>query len=361
MLRGVTPPILELSKEMQAAVFSGPNRLNVTAVTSPTSGIRAKVRACAVCGYDVRVYRHGHRKVTPPVILGHEICAELIDSVQTPQCELGAGSRVAIYPQSPCLKCRMCETGQYNMCENLREIGSTLNGGFAEYLEIPENVVKIGGLVKVPSGLSDDQAALLEPLACCLNSVSRMGVNKANQPNIVVIGDGPIGLMHLQLLSQVGDSRICLVGRIEPRMLKAQEMGAGCVLKFQDNDSTAQSIVDYFGGASADFVVVATSNPLAIALAEKAAGKNSVINLFAGMPQGYSSQIDVNRVHYNQVTITGSFGCTPALMARAAEIVSENEVDLSSIVTHRYSILEAERAFVDTENYAGLRGVINRF
>jgi L-iditol 2-dehydrogenase len=247
------------------------------------------------------------------------------------------------------------------MCFNLKEIGSTVNGGFAEYVEIPDNVVRIGGLVPVPAGITDEQAALLEPLACCLNSVNRMAIEKFDQPNVVIIGDGPIGLMHLQLIKQVRTSRVCLVGKIESRMQRAREMGAGRVIEFQDEGSALRSIADYFDDGRADFVVIATSNPMAIGMAEKSAGKNSVINLFAGMPQGLLPQIDINHVHYDQISVIGSFGCTPGLMTKASELASEKKINLSSIVTHRYSISETQRAFADTENYAGLRGVINRF
>jgi L-iditol 2-dehydrogenase len=361
LLRGVSPPSLEFSRTMQAAVFSGPNDLDVKVVTSPIDGIMTRVRACAVCGYDVRVFRHGHRKVRPPVILGHEICAELVDAVRTPRGNISAGTRVAIYPQVPCLECRMCRLKQYNMCLNLREMGSTVNGGLAEYMQIPDNLVKIGGLVEVPPNMTDEQAALLEPLACCLNSVSRMEHQRPEQGNIVIIGDGPIGLMHLQLLKQTRSRKVCMIGRIESRMQKARELGADFVVKRQDDESTIKTIIERFQGASADSVVIATSNPEALDLAQRLADKNSLINLFAGMSYDNVPQIDANRVHYDQLSIFGSFGCTPSLMSRAAEIVSEKKVDLSSIVTHHYSLLEAKRAFVDTENYAGLRAVINRF
>lgn len=346
---------------MQAAVFSGPNDLHVRVVTSPSGGVRTRVKACAVCGYDVRVFRHGHRKVRPPVILGHEICAELVDVVRTPRGNLSAGTRVAIYPQMPCLECRICRLKQYNMCLNLKELGSTVNGGLAEYVQIPENVVKVGGLIEIPPGLTDEQAALLEPLACCLNSVSRMDYQRPEHSNVVIIGDGPIGLMHLQLLKQIQSRKVCVVGRIDSRMQKAREMGADFVMKRKDEDSTIHTIIENFGGASADSVVIATSNPLALELALKVAGKNSLINLFAGMSHDNLPQIDANRVHYDQISVIGSFGCTPLLMSKAADMVSEKKIDLSSLVTHHYNILEAERAFVDTENYAGLRGVINRF
>ena len=346
---------------MQAAVFSGPNDLNVKLVKSPSDGIRTRVRACAVCGYDVRVFRHGHRKVRPPVILGHEICAELVDVVQTPQGNLSKGTRVAIYPQVPCLECQLCRLKQYNMCLNLRELGSTVNGGLAEYVQIPDNLVKIGGLVEVPPSITDEQAALLEPLACCLNSVSRMDSQRPDHSNVVIIGDGPIGLMHLQLLKQTQNRKVCVIGRIDSRMHKAREMGADFVLKRQDDESTIQKIVERFQGAYADSIVIATSNPVALDLAQKLAGKNSLINLFAGMSHDNLPRIDANRVHYDQLLVMGSFGCTPSLMSRAAGIVSEKKIDISSIVTHHYSLLETKNAFVDTENYAGLRAVINRF
>ncbi|MGI0037652.1 MAG: alcohol dehydrogenase catalytic domain-containing protein [Nitrososphaera sp.] len=352
---------MEFSRTMQAAVFSGPNDLNVKVVTSPSEGVRTRVKACAVCGYDVRVFRHGHKKVRPPVILGHEICAELVDAVRTPRGDLSAGTRVAIYPQVPCLECRMCRLKQYNMCLSLRELGSSVNGGLAEYVQIPENLVKIGGLVQVPPGLTDEQAALLEPLACCINSVSRMDSQRIEKSDVVIIGDGPIALMHLQLLKQTQNRQVCVIGRIESRMQKAREMGADCVLKRQDDESTIQTIIEYFKGAYADSVVIATSNPVALELAQKVAGKNSLINLFAGMSHDNLPQIDANRVHYDQISVMGSFGCTPSLMSKAAQMVSEEKIDISSIVTHRYSLLEAERAFVDTENYSGLRGVINKF
>jgi L-iditol 2-dehydrogenase len=167
--------------------------------------------------------------------------------------------------------------------------------------------------------------------------------------------------MHLQLIRQVKNSRVSIVGKIESRMQRAKQMGAGLVVKFQEDGPSLQSVVDYFNGSHADFVVVATSNPMAIETAEKCAGKNSVINLFAGMPQGHLPQFDINRLHYDQVSVIGSFGCTPNLMTKAAELASEKRIDLSSIVTHRYNLSEAQRAFADTENYAGLRGVITRF
>src|ERR671920_356201 len=168
---------------MNAAVFYSPNNLSVQEIQFPINqnekgGVMLKVNACAVCGYDVRVFRNGHSKVTPPIILGHELCGEIIKAITTTTSSdiiIKEGSRVAVCPVIPCLNCRYCYNKQYNLCINLKEIGSTVDGGFAEYVKIPKNIVQIGGFVSVPDNLSDEEAALLEPLACCLNGFSHIG------------------------------------------------------------------------------------------------------------------------------------------------------------------------------------------
>jgi L-iditol 2-dehydrogenase len=237
---------------------------------------------------------------------------------------------------------------------NLNEMGSTLDGGFAQYVCIPDQIAKIGGLVPVPDSLSDEEAALLEPLACCLNGLSRTGLPAKDSP-VVIIGDGPLGLLHLQLFKRLSGANVALVGKIPARMEKARAMGADVV--FENSD---QGIFD-FTGDGAGITVVATSNPSALELATKVAGKNSIINLFAGMPRDQSFALDPNWLHYNQISVTGTFSSTPAMLQEAARIAAEKTVDLSKIVTHRYPLAEIEQAIRATEEYHGLRAVINRF
>ena len=407
--------MLSLKQKMNAAVFYSPNNLSVQEIQFPTDldekgSIMLKVNACAVCGYDVRVFRNGHSKVTPPIILGHEFCGEILKAA-TPinvstttttsndNIIIKEGSRVAVCPVIPCLNCRYCYNKQYNLCINLKEIGSTVNGGFAEYVKIPKNVIQIGGLVSVPDNLSNEEAALLEPLACCLNAFSHIGqiittttTNKnkkdkeregrerreRSQSVVVIIGDGPIGLLHLQL-SKLYGAKTIVVGKISARIQKAKSMGADEVI-FADDDSqsnsrkeTSDNILDFTDGIGANVVIVATSNPAALDLAIKIAAKNSIINIFAGMPKVNNSNsnnknsknntvlIDPNWLHYNQISITGSFSSTPSMLYEAARLASTKKVDLTKIVTHRYSLSNIEEAILATENYYGLRAVINRF
>ena len=344
---------------MLAAVFHAPNNIILQQVSIASMQTMLKVSACAVCGYDVRVFRNGHRKVSPPVILGHELCGEIQSNVRVDGITIKAGSRVAVCPLIPCLDCSYCQSNKYNLCMNLREIGSTSDGGFAQYVAIPEQIIRIGGLVPVPDSLTDEEAALLEPLACCLNSFSHMApVAKAS--SVVIIGDGPMGLIHLQLFKRLSSSRIAIVGKVPSRMEKARMMGAEAVFAY--SGGTVADVLDFAGPSSgASAVVIATSNPAAFELATKVAGKNSTINLFAGMPSGQTFLLDANWLHYNQISITGTFSSTPAMLAEAARIAAEKTIDLSTIVTHRYSLEEIEKAMDVTEKYYGLRAVINKF
>jgi L-iditol 2-dehydrogenase len=346
---------------MLAAVFHAPNNIIVQQVPITRRHVMLKVSACAVCGYDVRVFRNGHRKVSPPVILGHEICGEIQTDIKVGDITtINAGSRVAVCPLIPCLNCPYCQVGHYNLCRNLREIGSTSDGGFAQYVTIPEQLTKIGGLVPVPDSLTDEEGALLEPLACCLNSFSRM-LPVAKGSSVVIIGDGPMGLIHLQLFKKLSSSRVAIVGKVPSRMEMSKAMGADAVFTY--SSETAAEVLDFTGASSsgADAVVIATSNPVAFELATKVSGKNSKINVFAGMPSGQTFLLDVNWLHYNQISITGTFSSTPKILEEATRIAADKTIDLSAIVTHKYSLPEIEKAIDVTEKYYGLRAVINKF
>ena len=345
---------------MLAAVFYAPNNIVVQQVPVSRRKVMLKVSACAVCGYDARVFRNGHRKVHPPVILGHELCGEIQnDIIARDGMTINAGSRVAICPLIPCLNCPYCKIGDYNLCINLREIGSTSDGGFAQYVTIPEQLIRMGGLVPVPDNLNDEEAALLEPLACCLNSYSRM-LPVAKESPVVIIGDGPMGLIHLQLFKRLSSSRVAVVGKVPLRMEKARTMGADAVFAYSRD--IALDVLDFAGASSgAGVIVIATSNPIAFELATKVSARNSKINVFAGMPSGQTFLLDSNWLHYNQISITGTFSSTPKMLNEAARIASEKTIDLSAIVTHKYSLPEIEEAIEVTEKYHGLRAVINKF
>ncbi len=360
---------------MRAAVFSRPNIMDIKEVeffqdAKNEKGVILKVNSCAVCGYDARVFRNGHSKVLPPVILGHEICGEVIkNTADIHQNTLRSGTRVVVSPLVPCLDCWYCNIKQYNMCINLKEIGSTINGGFAEYIHIPQNTIIIDGLVPISDKLSNEEASLLEPLACCLNAFNSFLIPLTKEiGSVVIVGDGPIGLINLQLAKKFFKSNTTIViGKIPSRMQKAKSLGADLVISFpEDNDNTkiktiVDKVLEFTNGIGANAVIIATSNSIAIDFAIKISSKNSKIIIFAGMPKDTTAMvIDPNWMHYNQISISGSFSANPEMLTEAAKIASTKKLDLSQMITHRFSLDDIEKAIISTEKYYGLRSVINK-
>jgi L-iditol 2-dehydrogenase len=309
-----------------------------------------KIRSCCVCGYDSRVFRNGHRKVKPPMVLGHEICAETTHDIGP----VKAGARVAVYPVQPCLVCRYCLQGKYNLCTDIREIGSTIDGGFAEYIGVPKEIIQIGGMVPVPDSLGNEEASLIEPLACCLNGFSQINGTVGKDSTVAIIGDGPVGLLHLQLSKSLLGARTAVVGRVPERMGAAESLGADRVFSAHNDIS---EMLAFTGGSGYELVIVAASEPSALDLATKIASKGSKISIFAGM-KDHSQALDPNLVHYNQISISGSFSSTPDNFRQAASLAGRGIVDLSRIVTHRYPLEAIGEALLATESYRGLRAAV---
>jgi L-iditol 2-dehydrogenase len=372
---------------MRAAVFYSPNNISLEerdhgypSGHDQRRGILLRMNACAVCGYDVNVYRNGHVKVRAPVVLGHEICGELVEPPITSiphshpdgdvsQLDLVEGTRVVLSPVVPCLNCLYCDSRQYNLCNNLGEIGSSIDGGFAEFVRIPSNTLKIGGLIPLPNSLTNEESTLIEPLACCLNGFKRINsfVNgRLEDKTFVILGDGPIGLIHLQLAKYLYGAKVIVIGRINHRLEAARRMGADFVIELEENESSPTSaikeVLDVTEGKGADVSIIATPNPDAFEVAAGIASKNSIINIFAGMPRHQSSRLDPNWVHYNQIALIGSFSATPKLIHESIELAAEKHgINLSSIITHRCKLDEIYKALEITEGFLGLRVVINSF
>ena len=175
----------------------------------------------------------------------------------------------------------------------------------------------------------------------------------------MIIGDGAIGLTHLQLAKRLYNTKTAVVGKIESRIQKAKSMGADEAFMF--GNETIDDVLDFTDGYGSDIIIVATSNPDALNLATMVASKNSKINLFSGFSNGHGFAPDPNWLHYNEISIIGSFSSTPKMLQKAATLASDGTIDLSKIITHRYSINEIKQAVLATEEFHGLRVVIDEF
>jgi L-iditol 2-dehydrogenase len=346
-----------------SAVFSGPKNFQIKDLPIPkeeNGKVLLKTLSCAVCGYDVRVFNEGHKKVRPPIVLGHEICAKTLNTLNLPNKQIiPEDKRVIVSPLIPCLNCHHCSAGYFNSCNNLNEIGSSINGGFADYLDIPHNNILINGIIPIANNIHDDEASLIEPLSCCLNAHLNFNIPIRDE-FVIIIGDGPIGLIHLQI-SKLYGAKTIVVGKIPSRLNEAKLIGADMVLLNNDLEESIKSIWDQTYKKGGKLIIVATSNVEAVDLALKVAGKNSLISIFAGISKNKIVRIDPNLLHYNQITLSGSFSSTPNVMKKAMDLVHQQKINLRRLITHRFSLDEIDKAFMITEECNGLRSIINSF
>ncbi|VFJ12484.1 D-arabitol-phosphate dehydrogenase [Candidatus Nitrosocosmicus franklandus] len=361
---------------MRAAYFYGPNNIkieNLNLKSHSNDDVILKVLSCSVCSYDVRTFRNGSFKVKPPIVLGHEICAETTNEIIGKNSRIRPNQRVSVYPVIPCMHCWYCNKKKYNLCYNLKELGSTVNGGFAEYISIPKTLVEIDGIIPVLDNVTNEEASLIEPLACCINGINQ--IKSKNFDSIVIIGDGPIGLMQLMLLKKdFTDKKVIVIGKIEHRLKMAAKLGADGVYNVTSNDTNFKHVSELTqeltDKQSPNLVFVSNNNVNSLKDAFMLANKNGKIIIFSGIKNSTTDESDnfaknltaeANAIHYNQITVMGSFSSTPLNLRKAMELVSSEEIRIKDLITNTFELERLEDAIKTSESFIGLKSTINKF
>ncbi|WP_201791156.1 zinc-dependent alcohol dehydrogenase [Nesterenkonia sp. PF2B19] len=207
-----------------------------------------RVESALVCGTDIRIYEGKKKKnVTYPTVMGHEFSGTVVQSNGPLPEGLELGDLVAVYPIVPCGRCAACVRGRENICRNRMAFGYQIPGGFAEYVHVPAAAMRAGNLVKV-NGVHPNSAAVIEPLACAYNGLKLIDAPVAKA--LLVVGCGPLGLMHIRLARALGVEQIVAVDPSEQRLKVAAESGARLTLTPEAN--TAREIRDFIGGDGVD-------------------------------------------------------------------------------------------------------------
>ena len=333
---------------MKAGILKAPNRLDFESVADPAlcaGDLLIRVKAATVCGTDIRIFR-GRKTagVRYPSILGHEFSGEVVDNGGSSK--FSCGDAVAVCPPIPCGHCAHCKRGYENICQNQTAIGYEIDGAFAEYIRIPEQAVHSGNVFKLPAGLSWEKAALVEPLACVLNGQERIGVGIADR--VVILGCGPIGLLHVKLARLSGAARI-IVSEPSPSR-RAAALAAGADVALDPTTEDLKSIVlRETDGLGADKVIVAIGVPR---LANDALGivrHRGAVSLFAGFSAGEMASLDVNTIHYNEIIVTGSFGLNRLQFEKSLAIIAAGHLEVDSMLTHRFALEDISAALETAE------------
>jgi len=320
-----------VNQQMTAAVLYGKEDVQIETVDVPEIGrgdVLVRVRAALTCGTDVKVFRRGYhaRMIVPPALFGHELGGDIVAMGKDVR-GFKMGQRVVAANSAPCGECFYCKHNQENLCEDLL----FNNGAYAEYIRIPERIVR-KNMYEVPDHVSYEDAALVEPLACVLRGLEESNVRPGD--TVAVIGLGPIGMMFVRLAKAVCDARVIAIGRRPQQLLRASRMGADETVLNCDGADVVGPVHEMTGGRGADVVIEAVGLPEVWQLAIKLLRRGGVVNFFGGCPDGTLLSLDTNLLHYSELTCKASFHHTPALIRKALELVSRGYVGAKDFVNH---------------------------
>ena len=325
--------------------FYAPQDIRFEEVEIPEIGpdeILVKVEAVLTCGTDLKMYRRGHPLVKPPLIFGHEF-AGVVAEVGGNVTRFKKGQRVVAANSAPCNTCFFCKIGKPNLCERLSEnlIGFGVSGAYAEYVRVPAPIVR-QNTYELPDNISFEEAALLEPLACVVNG--NMGANIKIGDTVVVIGAGPIGLMHVQLAKIGGAKNVICTDLKEERLKIAAEVGADVLIDASKEDQLKR-VKELTGGLGADVTIEAVGLPQTWELAVDMTRKAGTTVLFGGCPSGTKIKLDTQRIHYEDLTIKGIFHHTPLSVKRAYDLIISKTFNGKPLITEKMPLSELEEAF----------------
>jgi L-iditol 2-dehydrogenase len=315
---------------MKAAVLKGKEDLRIEQVPVPKAGpgeLVVRVDAALTCGTDLKVFRRGYhaKMLTKDRLFGHEVAGTVVETGEGVT-EFQAGDRVLPLNSAPCDECFYCKNGQQNLCDDLQ----FNNGAYAEYIRVPERIVRKNTL-RIPDGMSAEHAALTEPLACVVRGLEESGA-KAGQ-TAIVLGAGPIGLLFIHAAAIEGLHVIAVVKRTD-QVATAKIFGAEQVVRIADvEDPVAEARLLTPEGRGADLVFEAVATPEAWQWAVQMVRKGGVVNWFGGPPAGTEVKLDTNLIHYSDLTLKASFHHTPGTVRRAFSILQSGRLNADAFLT----------------------------
>jgi L-iditol 2-dehydrogenase len=326
---------------MIAATYTQGDKLEITEVAAPTirdGEALLKVEATSICGTDTKIARAGHRKLKPGqrIVLGHEFVGTIVEGA-------GLGKRVGVAPNWGCGQCEACIRGMTNMCPEFSAFGINTDGSHASYVRIPAPAVAQGNMVDVPEGVPWAEAALAEPLSCCLNG--QKAARLAPGETVLIYGAGPMGLLHVLLALACGAARVILA---DPNFLRLQQAGriADIIPIRSDTQSVPDEVKRITGGAGVDVAIVAA--PVR-ALAEEALAllvPFGRLCLFAGLPKDDAHiRLDGNLIHYGNLGVVGTSGGCTADYGTAMRLISGRRVDVRPVISHTFPLSRMSEAY----------------
>ncbi len=329
---------------MQAAVYRGVNHVRVESVPVPRIGpqeLLVRVHTCGICGTDLKKIATGSHP--PPRIFGHEISG-VVASVGAAVADFRCGDRVVVFHHIPCGQCFYCYHKTFAQCASYKRVGTTAGfepagGGFAEYVRVMDWIVR-QGTVRIPDGVSFEQACFVEPLNTCMKGIERLKVSPGE--TVLVMGQGPIGIM-LSALAQRAGAQVITSDLYAQRLTIGKTFGLEFGVDVSRTD-TVKAVRERTEGRGADAVIVAAAGNSLIRVATQVVRPGGRVLLFAQTARGEVT-IDPAAVCVEEKTLLGSYSASVELQEESVRFVMAREMDLERLISHRFPLSRSVEAF----------------
>ncbi|MCE5344406.1 MAG: alcohol dehydrogenase catalytic domain-containing protein [Eubacteriales bacterium] len=344
---------------MLAAKLFGPEDIRVLECPIPEIGedeLLLKTSAAALCGSDLRMIANGYEGVDAvhPLTLGHEVSG-VIEKVGKNVTDYHPGMRIAIAPNYGCGVCDECVRGDTHLCADYQAFGINMDGGFAEYMRVPSRLITQGNLMVLSQDFPMEVAAILEPFSCVLNGQERANVHLND--TVLVIGAGPIGVMHAMLAKALGASKVMIRDMSLERMLNCKQIDPWFITVPEEN--LTQAVMRHTNGRGVDVCITACPSVQAQADALQLMAMCGRVLYFGGLPVGNDQvTLHTNLIHYRQLQISGSTRTNTRQYREVAKMLAAGRIDLAPIITTRYPLFDFKKAVENARKGQGLKTVI---
>ncbi|NTW71803.1 MAG: alcohol dehydrogenase catalytic domain-containing protein [Eubacteriaceae bacterium] len=326
---------------MKALFLTGKAQVEYKEVPTPEcpdDGLLLRVEAVGLCGSDVRNYTHGSTKITYPVVLGHENAGVVIEAGKDVK-EYKVGDKLVLNPAIPCGKCYYCENDNRGLCENLKVVGTDVQGGFAQYMAIPGEMLERGQILRIPEGIAFEQVVLAELLSSVIHAqeMLEIGLNDT----VVIVGSGPIGCLHSQIAKLRGATTIVMADINQERVDICRPFGATHFVNSAEVDLT-KYVKDLTNGIGADVVIVAAPSAQPHQPALLMLKKEGRLSLFGGLSKDDPwTKLDGNLIHYHRLKVIGAYSYSPCDFQKGFDLLAGGHINMD-LITHKLPLKDME-------------------
>ena len=326
---------------MKTAFVKEPSIISVDEVSSPVlekGAILVQMQACGICGSDLeKVFgQYGQ----PSMRLGHEPSGIILD-VGSDVTEFKKGDRVFTHHHVPCYDCHFCNHGNETMCKKYYETNLSPCGLSEQYV-VPAWNVSHGGVLKISDSLSFEEAAMIEPLACCVRAWKKYDYQEGD--SVAIFGVGPTGMMHVMLSHAKKFSKIFCFDVNDFRLDFAKKFNISDSINSMDKNRK-EKILTATDGRGVDVAIVATSSLKALEDAIDMVRKGGAIMMFGVPSKGASLNMDMSKIYSKEITLVTSYAASDVDTKEALELIESSQVDVKQLITHTYPITETQKAF----------------